>query len=131
MKITYIGGPTALLELGGLRLLTDPTFDPAGGKYRTTSYALYKTQGPAIEQGAVGRVDVVLLSHDHHFDNLDTSGRDFLRRVGTVLTTQSSAERLGGSALGLLLWESYALVLEDGSTLGVTAAPARHGPPAE
>ena len=28
----YIGGPTALLEFGGLRLLTDPTFDPAGGE---------------------------------------------------------------------------------------------------
>ena len=25
LKITYIGGPTALIELGGLRLLTDPT----------------------------------------------------------------------------------------------------------
>ena len=25
-----VGGPTALLELGGLRILTDPTFDPPG-----------------------------------------------------------------------------------------------------
>ena len=28
--LRYLGGPTALLELGGLRLLTDPTFDPPG-----------------------------------------------------------------------------------------------------
>jgi hypothetical protein len=28
-RITYIGGPTCLLEFGGVRLLTDPTFDPA------------------------------------------------------------------------------------------------------
>jgi L-ascorbate metabolism protein UlaG (beta-lactamase superfamily) len=34
LQVTYIGGPTALLELGGLRLLTDPTFDPAGSEYR-------------------------------------------------------------------------------------------------
>jgi L-ascorbate metabolism protein UlaG (beta-lactamase superfamily) len=27
-RITHIGGPTALLEVGGWRLLTDPTFDP-------------------------------------------------------------------------------------------------------
>jgi L-ascorbate metabolism protein UlaG (beta-lactamase superfamily) len=33
LKFTYFGGPTALLELGGLRLLTDPTFDPAGEEY--------------------------------------------------------------------------------------------------
>ena len=32
LQLTYIGGPTALLELGGLRLLTDPTFDPAGSE---------------------------------------------------------------------------------------------------
>jgi L-ascorbate metabolism protein UlaG (beta-lactamase superfamily) len=35
LRITYIGGPTALLEFGGLRLLTDPTFDPPAGEYRT------------------------------------------------------------------------------------------------
>ena len=27
---THIGGPTVLVEVAGLRLLTDPTFDPAG-----------------------------------------------------------------------------------------------------
>ena len=34
VKLTHIGGPTVLIEFGGWRLLTDPTFDPAGGKYR-------------------------------------------------------------------------------------------------
>jgi L-ascorbate metabolism protein UlaG (beta-lactamase superfamily) len=28
VRITYIGGPTALIEVGEWRLLTDPTFDP-------------------------------------------------------------------------------------------------------
>jgi len=26
-RVTYIGGPTALIDVGGVRLLTDPTFD--------------------------------------------------------------------------------------------------------
>jgi len=30
MSITLIGGPTALIELDGFRLLTDPTFDAPG-----------------------------------------------------------------------------------------------------
>ena len=30
LRLTFIGGPTALLEIGGKRLLTDPTFAPAG-----------------------------------------------------------------------------------------------------
>jgi len=45
LTVTYIGGPTALIELGGLRLLIDPTFDPAGSEYRTAAYVLRKTQG--------------------------------------------------------------------------------------
>ena len=30
LRVTYVGGPTALFEIERLRLLTDPTFDPAG-----------------------------------------------------------------------------------------------------
>ena len=33
VRITHIGGPTVLIEVGGWRLLTDPTFDPAGADY--------------------------------------------------------------------------------------------------
>ena len=129
MKMTYIGGPTALVEIGGLRLLTDPTFDPAGGEHRTASYSLYKTKGPALPREAVGIIDTVLLSHDHHFDNLDTSGRDLLQNVSTILTTKAAAERLGGSVRGLVPWEFYDLILADESKIRVTATPARHGPP--
>ncbi|HEX5438313.1 MAG TPA: MBL fold metallo-hydrolase [Gemmatimonadaceae bacterium] len=86
LRITYIGGPTALLEVGGLRLLTDPTFDPAGSEYRTPVYTLRKTQGPAVEPDGIGPLDVVLLSHEHHFDNLDQAGRALLGRAGRVLT---------------------------------------------
>jgi L-ascorbate metabolism protein UlaG (beta-lactamase superfamily) len=28
IRVTRIGGPTTLVEVGGWRLLTDPTFDP-------------------------------------------------------------------------------------------------------
>jgi len=30
LSITLIGGPTALIEIDGFRLLTDPTFDEPG-----------------------------------------------------------------------------------------------------
>ena len=96
LKITYIGGPTAVLEWGGVRLLTDPGFDPAGGEYRTGPVVLKKTAGPALTPDGLGRIDAVLLSHDHHSDNLDQSGRKFLERVAKVFTTPAGAERLGG-----------------------------------
>src|SRR3954469_7914094 len=100
-RLTYIGGPTALIEWRGLRLLTDPTFDPAGTRYELAGYALAKTEGPALEPAQLGRLDAVLLSHDHHRDNLDDSGRGVLAAAACVLTTAEGAERLGGAARGL------------------------------
>jgi L-ascorbate metabolism protein UlaG (beta-lactamase superfamily) len=128
MQLTYIGGPSALLELGGLRILTDPTFDPAGGEYRAANYTLHKTQGPALALDRIGHVDLVLLSHDHHFDNLDSAGRELLASATRVLTTRAGAERLGAPVVGLAPWETHELPLADGSQLRITATPARHGP---
>jgi L-ascorbate metabolism protein UlaG (beta-lactamase superfamily) len=106
LQLTYIGGPTLLLEMDGLRLVTDPTFDPAGSVFRAPTYELRKTQGPAVSVDELGRIDVVLLSHDHHYDNLDITGRELLGRAGQVLTTTAGAARLGGNARGLGHWES-------------------------
>jgi len=128
LKVTYIGGPTALLELGGLRLLTDPTFDPAGEEYKTGLYTLKKLAGPAIGLESIGRVDAVLLSHDHHFDNLDRAGRDLLQKAKQVVTTEAGAARLGGHAVGLAHWQSVELPTPDGGALRVVGTPARHGP---
>jgi L-ascorbate metabolism protein UlaG (beta-lactamase superfamily) len=125
--LTYVGGPTALLNVGGARLLTDPTFDPPGAEYRAGSYVLRKTQGPAIGPDALGRIDAILLSHDHHFDNLDGSGRALLTRAPRVLAPRAAAERLGGTTVGLDPWETTEVPGPAGP-LRVTATPARHGP---
>src|SRR5689334_17414976 len=129
LKITYIGGPTALLEWGGVRMLTDPTFDPAGGSYENGAVTLRKTIGPALSPEQLGHIHVVLLSHDHHADNLDLAGRDVAARAEYLLTTAEGAERLRGSAVSLRPWESIDLPAPEGRILQVTATPARHGPP--
>ncbi len=124
MRLTHLCAATVLLEVGPLRLLTDPALDPAGGRYTfAPGMSSTKTTGPAIPPGALGRIDAVLLSHDHHADNLDPAGRAFLPSAGRVLTTRSGARRLGGNAIGLADWQTTEL---DG--LRVTATPARHGP---
>jgi len=121
--ITYVGGPTALLELNGVRLLTDPGFDPAGTEFRSGTYILTRTTGPAMASRQLLPIDAVLLSHDHHFDNLDESGRAFLSAADSVLTTKDGAKRLGGGAIGLSPGESTTV-----GGLTITATPARHGP---
>jgi L-ascorbate metabolism protein UlaG (beta-lactamase superfamily) len=125
--VTLIGGPTALIELDGFRLLTDPTFDNPG-EYKLPHVTLKKTAKPALLAGEIGKVDAVLLSHDQHSDNLDISGRAFLSKAGRVFTTIEGAGRLAGNAEGLAPWETRELISADGASLQITAAPARHGP---
>ena len=125
--ITLIGGPTVLIEAGGFRLLTDPTFD-APGEYRLPHVVLQKTAGPSIPARAVGSIDAVLLSHDQHADNLDDSGRAFLTGAGKVFTTVAGARRLRGNSDGLAPWDTRELTAPDGRRMRITATPARHGP---
>jgi L-ascorbate metabolism protein UlaG (beta-lactamase superfamily) len=127
LTITLIGGPTALIEIDGFRLLTDPTFDEPGA-YQLPHVKLEKLTGPALSTQAVGNVDAVLLSHDQHSDNLDNSGRDFLKHAKRVLTTEAGAKRLGGHAEGFAPWQVTDLTGNTGHSLTITATPARHGP---
>jgi L-ascorbate metabolism protein UlaG (beta-lactamase superfamily) len=125
--ITLIGGPTALIEANGFRLLTDPTFD-APGEYQLPHVTLKKLSGPARTAAQVGQVDAVLLSHDQHADNFDRSGKAYAMAAPRLFTTVSGAERLGPPAEGLAPWQSTKISKPDGATLQITATPARHGP---
>jgi L-ascorbate metabolism protein UlaG (beta-lactamase superfamily) len=130
ITITHIGGPTALIELARWRLLTDPTFDLPGKRYLfgwgTTSR---KLTGPAITPDDLGPIDAVLLSHDQHADNLDPTGRRLLPKLGTIVTTEPGAHRLGANARGLAPWSQTTLTAPGKPPIEITATPCRHGPP--
>lgn len=129
LTLTLVGGPTVLIEYDGLRFLTDPTFDPPGEYKGPHSPVVHrKITGPALAADQIGRLDAVLLSHDHHFDNLDTAGRALLPSVDVTYTTLSGAERLGGNAVGFAPFETRTFEGPDGRRLFITATPARHGP---
>ncbi|MGW7261831.1 MBL fold metallo-hydrolase [Streptomyces sp. NPDC054842] len=125
--VRTFGGPTALFEYGGLRFLTDPTFDGAGD-HPSQGPTLVKTAPSTADPADLGPVDVVLLSHDEHADNLDRSGRAFLAEVPLTLTTTGGGERLGDGARGLADFESVELERPGGGTVTVTGVPAIHGP---
>jgi L-ascorbate metabolism protein UlaG (beta-lactamase superfamily) len=130
VRLNHIGGPTVLIEIEGWRVLTDPTFDPAGGSYRFGwGTGSRKLTGPAMAATDIGPIDAVLLTHDHHEDNLDPAGRALLPAAGTVVTTASGARRLGGEARGLEPWASTTLEAPGRPPIAVTATPCRHGPP--
>ncbi len=130
VELTHIGGPTVLIEVDGWRLLTDPTFDPPGQSYRFGwGTGSRKLAGPAVAPSDLGPIDAVLLSHDHHDDNLDAAGRAMLPSAGAVITTAPGAKRLGGNARGLEPWATTRLEAQGRPSIEITATPCRHGPP--
>lgn len=118
-----LGGPTTVLDYGGLRFLSDPTFDPPGPHGYLT-----KTAESALPAGQLADVDVVLVSHDEHPDNFDTAGRAFALAADRIITGAGTAQRLGRTATGLPPWETAVLQGPDGGEVSVLAVPAVHGP---
>jgi L-ascorbate metabolism protein UlaG (beta-lactamase superfamily) len=123
LGVQLVGGPTAILEFGGLRWLTDPALSPPG-EYG----GLTKLTGPALDITRQDPVDVVLLSHHHHSDNLDPCGRAFLPSATRVLSTTKATEELGSNVVGLAPWSEIELKSPRGGTVKVTAVHAQHGP---
>ncbi len=116
--VAVLGGPTTVIDIAGHRIVVDPTFDPPGPHAYLT-----KTDGPAVDVSALGAVDLVLISHDEHLDNLDHAGRALALSAPRILTNPGAAQRLGPPADGLAPWQTVDL---DG--LRVQAVPAVHGP---
>ena len=118
-SIVHVGHSTHLLSIGGLRLLTDPWFfDPAFG-------ALAHERPPAVRPHELGRLDVILVTHDHA-DHADARAMDQMdKRAAVIAPTKELAARirnLGYREVSVLApWEE--LKLED---VTITAVPALH-----
>lgn len=116
--IAVIGGPTTVIDIAGVRLVVDPTFDPPGEQGYLT-----KLTGPAVPADELGEVDVVLVSHANHPDNLDTSGREFALKAPVLLAGPRNTELLGDPATALEPWTSTEV-----RGVNIQAVPAQHGP---
>lgn len=121
--VQLVNTATVVLQYGDLRIVTDPAFDPAGGEYEHDFATLEKTGDPGQSIDQIGSVDIVLLSHDQHADNFDTSGRDLAAAAPLTITTEVGAGRLDGTVVGLPFWATHQI-----GDVTVTALPSRHGP---
>jgi len=127
LRVTWLGHSTMLLEVDGVRVLTDPVF---GDRASPVSFA-----GPRRFHAVPATIaelpplDVVLLSHDH-FDHLcRASIRELAARrvpIVTSLGVGAHLERFGvdpALITELDWWEEHTL---PGGALAFTATPAQH-----
>lgn len=128
-RITYLGGPTYLLEIGSFRIVSDPGFDPQGSwRNEGPGHVLTKVMAPPIPVDQIGPIDLALVSHAQHLDNLDNEGRRLLGKVGMTLTTPASAAMNlpGKNVVGLPTWESAEIENAAGERLKIASMPAVH-----
>lgn len=117
----------ALFEIGGVRLLTDPVFDPPGARYHFGWGTLSrKSSTPALSPDQVGSSDAILLSHDPHGDNLDRAGRKLAEMAPRSISTTACRKR---KATGVHLWEAIKIEPAGSDTVHRASDP-RAAPPA-
>jgi L-ascorbate metabolism protein UlaG (beta-lactamase superfamily) len=114
-RISWLGHATVLLELDGVRLLTDPVLGRHVGP-------LVRVGGEPVAAATLGRIDSVLLSH-LHADHADLGS---LRRLGApVIGPTGAADWLRGAGVPdvreLAVGEEVAV-----GTVQVIGTPALH-----
>jgi L-ascorbate metabolism protein UlaG (beta-lactamase superfamily) len=118
VRVTYVGHATVLVEMDGVRLLTDPVLRRRVGPLRR--------HGAAPDPGLTENVDAVLISHLHH-DHADVPSLRRLSRTVPVLAAPGAADFL--SRLGFS--DVRELAPGDAADVGgvrVAATEANHPP---
>jgi hypothetical protein len=124
LRVTWLGHSTVLIEIDGLRVLTDPVWGPRASPLRVAGPRRF--QPVPVPLRSLPPLDVVLISHDH-YDHLDFPTIRQLRRSGVPFVTSlgvgAHLEAWGvppQHITELDWWESYALPRAE---LRITAAP--------
>lgn len=127
LRITWLGHSTLLLEIDGLRVLTDPVFGERASPVSFAGPKRFHAVPATIAQ--LPKLDAVLLSHDH-FDHLCQASIRELARLQVPIVTSlgvgARLEKLGFRAdliTELDWWEEHTL---PGGELSFVATPAQH-----
>jgi L-ascorbate metabolism protein UlaG (beta-lactamase superfamily) len=119
LTVTRIGHACQLIEIGGTRVLTDPWFTQTATYY----------QGEPVASGAaeLGRIDAVVVSHEHYdhcdLDALVAAGFDLDTPLVGPSTVAAIARGTGFRDVRTVeAWEATAV-----GDVTVTATPGQHG----
>jgi L-ascorbate metabolism protein UlaG (beta-lactamase superfamily) len=116
LRLTYLGHATVLIELDGVRILTDPVLGRRLGPLRR--------HGPTPDPHVLGAVDGILISHGHpdHFHGASVGA---VR--GSPLLVVPGGLGLSAATTGHRIQEVTVSDRIEIAGVRVTAVPARHG----
>jgi L-ascorbate metabolism protein UlaG (beta-lactamase superfamily) len=127
LRATWLGHSTVLIEIDGLRVLTDPVWGPRASPSRLAGPKRF--QPVPIPLRAMPPLDLVIVSHDH-YDHLDyPTIRELAQHQVPFVTSLGVGAHLESWGVHperiteLDWWESYVL---PNTSLQVTAAPSQH-----
>jgi L-ascorbate metabolism protein UlaG (beta-lactamase superfamily) len=131
LRATWLGHSTVLIEIDGLRVLTDPVWGPRASPSRIVGPKRFQPVPVALK--ALPPIDGVLVSHDH-YDHLDyPTIRELARREVPFVTSLGVGAHLEAWGVParriteLDWWESHTLHNTARSAeLTITAAPSQH-----
>jgi L-ascorbate metabolism protein UlaG (beta-lactamase superfamily) len=129
IALTHSSTACVLLEIGSIRILTDPVLDDGSRDYKLGPLAWStRYKGPSIPKEQLLPIDAVLLSHAHHKDDLDDTGMSIVRRAMRVILGPKGVRTPTADAELLSPWEETTISGKNGERVRVIATPARHGP---
>ena len=127
LRATWLGHSTVLLEVDGVRLLTDPVWGRRASPSQLAGPKRFQPVPVALD--ALPHIDAVLLSHDH-YDHLCMPTVRALAKTGvpfiTSLGVGAHLEAFGVALQHIVeldWWQSHRIA---GSGVEVTAAPSQH-----
>jgi L-ascorbate metabolism protein UlaG (beta-lactamase superfamily) len=127
LRATWLGHSTVLLEIDGVRVLTDPVW---GERASPVSFAGPRRFAPVpVAVSALPPIDVVIVSHDH-YDHLDHPTILELGRLGVPFVTSlgvgAHLESWGIPAERITELDWWQSVKLPRAELSITAAPSQH-----
>jgi L-ascorbate metabolism protein UlaG (beta-lactamase superfamily) len=127
LRATWLGHSTVLIEIDGVRVLTDPVWGPRASPLRLAGPRRF--QPVPIPLRAMPLVDLVIISHDH-YDHLDyPTIRALAKSDVPFVTSLGVGAHLEGWGVPperiteLDWWESHEI---RAGAVRVTAAPSQH-----
>jgi len=129
-SVRWVGNATCILELNGVRIMTDPNFLHQGDHVHLgPGVTAQRMKNPAFGLEECPPVDMILLSHLHE-DHFDVVVADKLRRSIPIVSTSHATKRLADQGytdlIPLETWESVTVHKGGKNKLRITAMPGKH-----